>query len=802
MISKYLELLEFNKITAQAAQNCACPEAKKRLLLTQAAQTPEEMRVSLARTDAVTCLLIKNGSPRLQGVSGVKDILARAEKGGILSMSELLLVAATLRNFQYLNDWYGEGKQQDDLHAEALEPVFYAITENNQLARTITDSILSENEMADTASDTLYDIRRKIKAAESAIRDKLDSLIRSQNTQKYLQDAIVSQRSGRFVVPVKAEFRGEVPGVIHDVSSSGATLFVEPTAVVETNAKILQLRSQEQEEIEKILAKFSNAVAAMEPQFSYSYDAMLDADVLLAKGRLAVGMAATMPAVEAGTHFCLKKARHPLLDRKTAVPVDIEIGGEYDALIVTGPNTGGKTVSLKTAGLLLCMAAHGYLLPASEASTVCLFREILVDIGDEQSIEQSLSTFSGHIRNIVGILEQAGPDTLVLLDELGGGTDPAEGAALAVSIIETLRKKGVRLMATTHYGELKVFALETDRVQNASCEFDVESLRPTYRLIIGVPGRSNAFLIGEKLGLPQNIIDLAQAQLSAGDARFETVLGQLEDMKKQIDDDQNEIERLRHLAEHQLDAAKEERDKLIGQGKQELEAARKEAKKMEQKVQDAAYALLDEMKQMQKQETRSAAEKAQRARAIARRDALGITASIGGVEDEKQSFVPLTSVKPGQVVVVAEMGSHGTVKSGPDKNGLVEVLCGAIKTRVPLSGLYAPANTAQPAKKRSIYTPRTGAGSGAPGAGGTGRTAAMEINLIGMNADEAVMEAERFIDGAMLSGLSPVYLIHGRGAGILRKAVRDMLKRNKAVKSYRSGLYGEGEDGVTVVELK
>lgn len=797
MTEKYLNLLEFSKILEQAIEFCSCEEARQRLRDEESAQTTEEMRLRLQRTDAATSLLIKNGSPRISGVKEVMSIVRRAQKGGILSMSELLCIATTLRNFTALASWYGEGEGEQ---MKALEPIFYAIVENNQLAKNITDCILSPEEMADTASDTLYDIRRKIRSAESAIRDKLDSLIRSQTNQRFLQDAIVSQRSGRFVVPVKAEFRGEIPGVIHDVSSSGATLFVEPTAVVETNAKILQLRSQEQEEIEAILSRFSSAVAAMQPQFGYSYDAMLNADVLLAKARLAVNQNAAMPDVWDSTHFSLKKARHPLIDRKKAVPVDIEIGGAYDALIITGPNTGGKTVSLKTAGLLLAMAAYGFLVPASEQSAVCLFRDILADIGDEQSIEQSLSTFSGHIHNIVGILKEAGPDTLVLLDELGGGTDPAEGASIAVSVIETLREAGAKIMATTHYGELKVFALETDRVQNASCEFDVETLRPTYRLIVGIPGRSNAFLIGEKLGLPQEVIRRANAQLSAGDKRFETVLGQLEDMKVEMRSDKAEIERLRYVAENQLDAAKAERDKLIEQGQKELEAARRRAKDLEKQVEEKAYALLDEMKQLQKQEGVAAAQKAQRARAIARKEAMGITQGIGSEKEDGPSYVPLTEVKPGQVVVVAEMGCHGTVKSGPDRNGLVEVLCGAIKTRVPLDGLYEAVQKNENKKKRSIYTPRTGSGK-TVGAGGA-RTAAMEINLIGMNADEAVMEAERFVDSAVLSGLSPVYLIHGRGAGILRKAIRDMLKTNRSVKSFRAGLYGEGEDGVTVVELK
>lgn len=798
MTTKYLHLLEFDKIITMAAENCACPEAAEMLRNLNASTTTEEMREALRRTDAVTSLLIKHGNPRIQGVQNVMNIIRRAEKGGMLSMSELLIVAATLRNFKHLNDWYGEGQETEIPNAEALDRVFYGITENNQLSKTIFECILSENEMADTASDTLYDLRRKIRAAESAIRDKLDSIIRSPSTQKYLQDAIVSQRSGRFVVPVKAEFRSEISGVIHDVSSSGATLFVEPSAVVETNAKIMQLRSQEKEEIEAILSKFSNAVAALQPQFGYSYAAMLELDALIAKGRLAVSQNAAMPQVSDEMRFSLKKARHPLIDKKKVVPVDISIGRDYDALIITGPNTGGKTVSLKTAGLLLAMAACGFLIPASEGSEVCLFRDILVDIGDEQSIEQSLSTFSGHIKNIVGILAQAASDTLVLLDELGAGTDPAEGASLAVSIIETIRETGAKIMATTHYGELKVFALETPRVQNASCEFDVESLRPTYRLLVGVPGRSNAFLIGEKLGLPTEVIQKASGHLSAGDKRFETVLGQLEDLKAEIREDKEEIERLKYVAENQLDSAKAERDKLIQQGQNELDAMRRKAKQMEQSVQDAAYALLDEMKELQKQENLSASQKAQRARAIARKEAMGITEDIGGSGEEKQSYVPLTSAKPGQVVVVAEMGCNGTVKSAPDKNGMVEVLCGAIKTRVPLSGLYEAVQQQAPKKKKQTIVPRSsGSSSGRPT-----RSAAMEINLIGMTSEEAVMEADRFIDGAVMSGISPIYLIHGRGAGILRKAIRDHLKRHKSVKSFRSGMYGEGEDGVTVVELK
>ena len=793
MKEKYLKNLEFYKILEQAQRYCVCPQAAQQMGQTVACTDLEQMRHALRMTDAMTTRFLRLGAPRLARVEGVVETVHRAQKGGVLSMAELLEVGRTLRNFESLNSWYRGQEDTGVQNSPVLDDLFYSITENPGLSRGIFDSILSETEMADTASDALYDIRRKIRAAESSIRDRLEGMIKSPNTQKYLQESVVSLRSGRFVVPVKAEYRGEIPGVIHDVSSSGATLFVEPSAVVELNAKILQLHSQEQEEIERILSVFSDAVAAMQPLFEVSYNGMLQVDQLLAKARLAADQAATMPQVVEGYGFSLLHARHPLLDKKKAVPVDITIGKAYDTMIITGPNTGGKTVSLKTAGLLLAMAACGFLIPASERSEVCLFREILVDIGDEQSIEQSLSTFSGHITNIVEILREAGPDTLVLLDELGAGTDPAEGASLAVSIIETLRARGSRIMATTHYGELKVFALETEGVQNAGCEFDLETLRPTYRLSVGVPGRSNAFLIGEKLGLPADVISRAQQHLSAEDQRFETVLGQLEDLKLQIREDQTEIERLRHLEENQLEAARQQREELIQQGRQELDAARKRAKELEQKVQDAAYGLMDEMKELQKKERLSAEQKLQRARQIARKEASGITAGLGS-EPEVKNYRPLTSVKVGQVVVIADLGRNATVKSLPDKNGMVEVLCGSIKTKVPLSSLV---EAAQQQPKRSNPKYRSGAGSNS-----VTRSPAMEINLIGLTAEEAVMEAERFLDAAVMSGLTQVYLIHGKGAGILRKALHGMLRTNKSVKSYRLGNYGEGEAGVTVVQLK
>ena len=751
------------------------------------------MRYALSQTDAINSLLLKNGSPRFGGVQGVDKVVNRALKGGILSMAELLEVAGALRNFQNLVSWY-HITEHDMLPVDDL---FYALTPQPTLEKNISSAILSPEEMADTASNTLFEIRRKIRAMENSIRDKLDAIIKNSTTNKFLQDAVVSLRNGRFVVPVKAEYRGEVGGVIHDVSSSGSTVFVEPTAVVEANAKIMQLRSQEKSEIERILAAFTDQVASIEPVFNFSYQAMLNIDVLLAKARLALEQQAYMPQVADGMWFDLKKARHPLIDKDKVVPVDVALGKAYDTLVITGPNTGGKTVTLKTAGLLCAMAQHGLLIPAHEQSTVCVFSEYLVDIGDEQSIEQSLSTFSGHMKKITGILDNAYKNTLVLLDELGAGTDPAEGAALAVSIIEQLRIQGSLIMATTHYSEMKVFALETPGVMNASCEFDVESLRPTYKLSVGVPGKSNAFLISEKLGVPPRVIQRAQTHLTNDDKRLDSVLAQLDDLKLQLKASQDEVEKAKAEAEHKLESARKKYDALVKQGETELEAARLKARQMAQQVQDEAYRLTDELRKLQKDEKTSAAQRAARAREIARKETEGLYGKTDVVHNVVKEFVPLKQVKVGQEVVIADIEQTATVMSLPDRNGLVEVRAGILKTKVPLSNLKAPDKLKKPTNNgkpkpqpRSTTVQRVQ------------RKASMEINLLGMTVDEALMETDQFIDHAVMNGQTMVYLIHGKGTGALRKAIHAHLRGHRNVKSFRLGQYGEGEAGVTVVELK
>ena len=794
MDTTYRKTLELDKILEKAAALAVCPEARTLLMEQPAGETPDEVRYALSQTDAIASLLLKNGSPRFGGVSGVDKVVSRAVKGGVLSMAELLEVAGALRNFQSLVAWYGL-TEHDMLPVDDL---FYALSPQPGLEKQISSAILSPEEMADTASNTLFEVRRKIQATENSIRDKLDAIIKNSTTNKFLQDAVVSIRNGRFVVPVRSEYRGEVGGVIHDVSSSGATVFVEPTAVVEANAKIMQLRSQEKAEIERILIAFTEQVASIEPMFNFSYKAMLDIDVLLAKAHLALEQKAWMPQVADDVHFDLKKARHPLIDPDKVVPIDVALGENYDTLVITGPNTGGKTVTLKTAGLLCAMAQHGLLIPAHEHSTVCVFTDYLVDIGDEQSIEQSLSTFSGHMKKITGILDNAFKGSLVLLDELGAGTDPAEGAALAVSIIEQLRIQGALVMATTHYSELKVFALETAGVVNASCEFDVESLRPTYKLSVGVPGKSNAFLISEKLGLPARVIQRAQTHLASDDKRLDDVLAQLDDLKLQLKESQNEAEKAKAEAEKMLEKAREKCDALVRQGETELEAARLKARQMTQQVQAEAYALTDELHKLQKDDKQSAAQRAARAREIARKDAERLFTKSDVAHNPVRQFVPLKEVRVGQEVVIAEYDQAAIVTALPDRNGMVEVRAGIIKTKVPLSGLKAPDKLQKPQKKggRTAPAPRSTTVQRVE------RAASMEINLLGMTVEEALMETDQFIDHAVMNGQTMIYLIHGKGTGALRNAIHQHLRGHKNVKSFRLGRYGEGEAGVTVVELK
>ena len=790
METSYLKTLELDKIIARAAEGCVCKEAHEMLLALQPQCDPDEVRYALEQTDAINTLLIKNGSPRFGGVENVSQLAARAVKGGVLSMGELLMVAGALRNFQNLSSWYG-ASEHDALPTDDL---FYALAPQPSLEQQISSAILAPDAMADTASHTLNDLRKKIRATENSIRDRLESMVRNMDTSKYLQESVVSMRNGRYVVPVKSEYRGEVSGIIHDVSSTGATVFVEPQAVVEANARILQYRAQEAQEIERILVAFTAQVAAIEPQFQYSYKAMLEIDILLAKARLALDLKAFKPAVRTDNSFSLIRARHPLIDPKKCVPVDIALGREYDSLIITGPNTGGKTVTLKTAGLLCAMAQCGFLIPADERSEICVFDEFLVDIGDEQSIEQSLSTFSSHMKNIVEITEQCDDRSLVLFDELGAGTDPAEGAALAVAVIEFCRKLGAKVAGTTHYGEMKLYAMRTEGVINASCEFDVETLRPTYRLLIGIPGKSNAFAISKRLGLSEVIIDDAQSLVSENDVNFEDVLSQLEAQRQameqariQAEQLKLEVEKTKQQSEAYNLEIKKERDKAVAKARKEAQAIIDDARR-------SVNIAMDEIKQMKKQlKDAGAVEDFNQRQAELRR---GLNTAEDKLSQkapqENEKKVSARPPKQGDTVELLKLGTRATVLS-VNKDGSLQIQAGIMKLNVKPQEVYVlPQQDTQNTVKKFVEKANRQLRNLATSS---------EVDLRGMTADEAISVLDRFLDDALLAKLPSIRVIHGKGTGVLRKAVQQHLKRNPRIKSVRLGVYGEGEDGVTIAEL-
>ena len=803
LFDKSIRTLELPRVLQLLSEQAVSPEAKELALAVRPETDYEDVLRLLDQTDGARAMIVLRGAPGFSGVKPVKDLLDRADRGGSLNIPELIRIGDLLYAARRAKEYFNA----DAAEPTALDQIFLSIHGNRFLEDKIRRCISDENTVADAASPELADIRRHMRAALAKSRQILQKIISSPSYSKVLQDNIITQRDGRFVVPVRADQKGNLPGLIHDVSSTGATVFVEPMGVVQANNEYAELQAKEQAEIDRILAELSADAAAHRRDIQWDHDALVQLDLIFARGELSYKMDAIRPQVRRDGLIRLRKARHPLLDKKTAVPIDIELGGAFDTLVITGPNTGGKTVTLKTAGLLCAMAQCGFLIPADERSEICVFDEFLVDIGDEQSIEQSLSTFSGHMKKITGILELAMPHTLVLLDELGAGTDPAEGAALAVAIIEELRRRGVLLMATTHYAELKVFALETKGVVNASCEFDLETLRPTYKLSVGVPGKSNAFLISEKLGIPERVIEAAQQHLSAEDKRLDAVLGQLDDLKLQLKASQDEVEGLKNEAAHQLDAARQKRDELIQQGENELEAARAKARALAQEVESKAYALTDELRQIQKDERMSTQQKAQRAREIAKKESEKLFMGTEVVHNPVKEFVPLKEVKVGQEVCIAELNQLATVLSLPDKNGDVLVRAGIIKTKVPLKGLKQPEKlvkeTKPQTKAQQRYSRLTGDANRPNGrVERVQRTAKMECNLLGLTVDEALPEVDSFIDRAILNGQTVVYLIHGNGTGALRTAIHKHLRGNRMVKSFRLGRYGEGESGVTVVELK
>lgn len=795
--------LELNKVLDRLAEKTSCEDTAQ--MARDLRPTADLRRVTkrLNETDDAMGLMARFGAPSFGAVKNVQSTVRRAEAGAALSMRELLDIAELLRVFRGVTEWHGRcggvGTSLDDR--------FSGVIPNKYLEEKISTAILSEDTVADNASPTLADIRRKIRSASTRLRDHLDSMIRSAAYQKALQDPIVTIRDGRFVVPVKAEHRGEIAGLVHDTSASGATVFIEPMAVVDANNEIRLLQSQEETEIERILAELSADAGAFAGSICSGYKRLLELDLIFAKAALAYDMKATRPTLTEDGHILLRHARHPLIDRQKVVPVDVELGGDFDTLVVTGPNTGGKTVTLKTLGLLTLMTMCGLLPPVDDGSIISTFDHVLVDIGDEQSIEQSLSTFSAHMKNLIAILKATDDRSLVLVDELGAGTDPVEGAALAIAILERLREKGARVAATTHYAELKAYAVATAGVENGSCEFDVKTLKPTYRLLVGVPGRSNAFAISERLGMDADLVERARSLVSGDDRRMEEVVVRLDERRQALETELAEARETRSSAEKAAAAAKVRVGELETARQAELETAREKARQIVERARLDAERLIEELDRLRKQKNKAgfadaAADAKSRLRAELRRMEQELDPVDAKTAEEYTLPRPL---KAGDTVRLSDLGKQGTVVTPPDKSGMTEVLVGIVRTRVPTETLRLceAGETAPTAKKPRAAARRTEQAGGAEsGVARRLRDVHTEVDLRGMAADEGLLELDRFIDGAVMSGLSAVTVIHGKGTGILRAAVQKHLKKHPSVKSFRLGAYGEGEDGVTVVELK
>ena len=797
MDTKSLKALELDKIAAKLASFASIPEAKELALALSPFETLYDVQAAVNQTNAAYVLMAKYGSPSFGAIKNVSSSLSRAGAGGVLTMRELLDVGEVLRVIRSVQNWRFDNPGADS----CLDVYFSSLVPNRHVEDSIFTAIVSEEEISDLASPALADIRRKIRNKSQGIREKLESMVRSGYYQKFLQEALITQRGGRFVIPVKAEHRGDVPGLVHDTSGSGATVFIEPMAVVEANNDIKVLESKEKEEIDRIVAELSAMAGDAGDVIKHNYDCLVELNLIFAKAQLGYLMKATVPQLNSVGRIDLKRARHPLLDPQRVVPVDIHLGTEFDTLVITGPNTGGKTVSIKTLGLLSLMAACGLLIPAADESAVCVFRNVFADIGDEQSIEQSLSTFSSHMVNIVSILENSDEESLVLIDELGAGTDPVEGAALATAILERLHLNGAKVAATTHYAELKTYALQTPRVENACCEFDVNTLRPTYRLLIGVPGRSNAFAISEKLGLDPALIERAKEFVSEESSRFETVVDSLEKSRLEMEGQKNAAEDVRREYEEKLRAAEEKlknADELL---KKEYEKAQSEALKITENARRQANALLIEVDRYKKEMKAggNASDLAARAKQSMKRSLSDIDAAVNPVTTslyEDDDYVLPRPLVAGDTVLIAALGKEAKVLSAPDKKGNVEVLSGTARMRVKTDGLRLVEKKKAEPPKTPALTRNTGTESRMTA------SADSRCDLRGMTADEAILTLDSFMDSMLMAGIGEFTVIHGKGTGVLRKAVSDHLKGNKFVKSYRLGTYGEGENGVTIVTLK
>ena len=785
-MEKEFTTLEFDKVLAALAEHAISPAAKELCLSLSPAETREDAEKALGQTASAEKLLLNFGAPSFGSLKDVTGACARAQNGAQLAPSELLAAANVLKLTERLKKFLVEHLDENNPLSEDR----YSLVPNNYLADKILSSFVGEDEVADGASPALREIRRKQAQARNKIKSSLDSLVRSQQTQKYLQENIVTQRNGRYVIPVKAEYRSEIAGLVHDTSSSGATLFIEPMSVVNANNELSELDAKERAEIDRILSALSSEVGDYAETISEDFRTARFFDFCFAKARYAAALRAVRPELNENGIIQAEKARHPLISKDKCVPIDIALGDKYSALIVTGPNTGGKTVSLKTTGLLCLMAKSGLFVPCRDEAKIGFFDRVFADIGDEQSIEQSLSTFSAHMANISSILTQITPNSLVLMDELGSGTDPVEGAALAIAIIEQMQATGARIMCTTHYAELKLYALQTPDVENASCEFDVATLKPTYRLIIGIPGKSNAFAIASMLGISEDIINNAKFHLDNESVKVERVLADLEISKKTAQFDIERAEHIRQKAADELKKAREEREKILADAEKDAQKSRQKAIDMIESARREAQVVTDELDRLRKEKERADFKKNIEATRVATEDRLDkLEEKIETRPKEKKK--PLERpLKVGDSVRVYSMNKEGEVLEEP-KNGKVMLQIGSVKMRFPLEDLeiIKPKQPKQQQTTLDIESRAT-------------RRAVSELDLRGVTVMETERMVDEYIDECSLSGLKVVSVIHGKGTGALRAAVQQRLKRNKLVESYRLGTFGEGESGVTIVTLK
>ncbi|WP_333635434.1 endonuclease MutS2 [Dysosmobacter welbionis] len=794
LFDKSIRTLELPRVLELLSEQAVSAEARQRALRIRPETEPEEVLRLLDQTDAARNLIGLRGSPSFSGVKPVAEALDRADRGGALNTRELLTIAdlltAARRAKEYFNDEAAE--------KTAIDHLFLSLHGNRFLEGKIKRAIPDEDTIADAASTELADIRRHMRAAQAKSRQILQKIISSPSYGKILQETIITQRDGRFVVPVKAEHKGDLPGLVHDISSTGATLFVEPMGVVQANNEYIELQAKEQKEIDRILAEFSAEAAAHREDIQWDYDTLVHLDLIFARGQLSYKMNAVRPEVRRDGAIHLRKARHPLLDPKTAVPIDIELGDTFDTLVITGPNTGGKTVTLKTLGLLTLMTQCGLHIPAADRSAVSVYERVLADIGDEQSIEQSLSTFSAHMVNIVEILKEADRHSLVLFDELGAGTDPVEGAALAIAVIQHVRRLGAKVAATTHYAELKTFAMTTAGVENASCEFDVETLAPTYRLLIGIPGKSNAFAISRRLGLPEDVIAAAQGQMSGESVRFEDILTQLEEKRQALEKREQEADRLLRQREEDARRAREFREQMERAKDNARSRGEAEAKRILRDARTAADQVFQELSEMRKAQAKAERMLNENEARAALRRTLNEAEEAVSRRDARQEPIPKPSrpIRAGDLVEIPGVKTPAEVVS-VGKDGTLQLKAGILKMKAKVDEVRLIEDDERAARKK---TPSVTIRQNADRA--LRASAARELDIRGMETLEAESVVENFISAAVMGKLETVTIIHGKGTGALRKAVHDILRRNKAVKSFRLGVYGEGESGVTVVTLK